>query len=160
MGTDKYGLPQGVLGPLPDDFFSCLGRVVCVSAVLEQQLEALYEQMALRGSPVGKQLPASECVQRCLKLVEELPAYARPRVHEYLVAVEGVLDKRNSLVHSAYPTATDGTVWGHKPSRKSAGGSFDAITIDVPALIVAIGEMGNLATDFGSVLALCGNRVR
>lgn len=45
-GADGYGLPQGVLGLHPDEFYGTIGRIVCVCAVLEEQITTLRHSLA------------------------------------------------------------------------------------------------------------------
>jgi len=35
VSVDEYNLPAGILGLHPDGFYGAIGRIVCVSAVLE-----------------------------------------------------------------------------------------------------------------------------
>lgn len=46
MDVDGYNLPSSILGPHPEEFYGAVGRIVCICAVLEQQLAAMRYALA------------------------------------------------------------------------------------------------------------------
>ena len=119
-GIDEFGVPDTLFGPLPDGFFPALGRAIAVSALLEDLLRELLQQ--LRNEPQD-----SYSTTGALGLVEELRKEASARATQpdwatfenFLSRVEKSLVYRNHLAHNLWPAQPDGSLYGHRLERKS-----------------------------------------
>jgi hypothetical protein len=160
MTVDSYGLSSSVLGPHPDEFFGAIGRIVCVCAVLEQQLIALrhamqnVEQGKFTHQPVGRQIEVAR------SLTGDLPTTHAASVTSYLDRASEAFAYRNVVVHSAFPAQAEGVIWGHRPtrSRDVTDGSADSVQTSLAELNKFIGGLSKLAEDFNGVFAVCAAR--
>lgn len=156
MSSDPFGLPPTILGPLPDEFFGAVGRIVCVCAVLEQQVSTLRHTLARAEQGAFTHQPVSKQIQEARSLATVLAADHRNRVHEFLAAAEQAFEERNSVVHSAFPAQDSGRLMGHRPvrDRSVTDGSAQWTVTSVDGLKRLIGRLSRLVLDFNQVFAL------
>lgn len=114
------GVPETMFGDVPEDFYSLVGRVTMVAALLENRLHVLFCVLAnapqdrLAGEP-GKRL-IRECRQRLDRV--------RPERHDeaaaLLDAAEAALSRRHEVVYSLWPFAPGDRVhrWRDVPTRR------------------------------------------
>jgi hypothetical protein len=160
MDVDDYNLPIGILGLHPEDFYGSVGRIVCVCAVLEQQLTAMrhalahVEQGKYTHEPVSEQIKAA----RALSLV--LPHPAGQHIRDFLSRVVEAFDRRNEVVHSAFPAQPDGRIWGHRPVRDKTvlDGRASFVETNLADLKAYIADLSKLVQDFNQVFAYCAYR--
>ncbi|MBZ5735140.1 hypothetical protein K8Z61_11605 [Nocardioides sp. TRM66260-LWL] len=118
MRVDAFGVPDTLLGPLPDEFYGAVGRIICLSALLENKMLSLYQ--ALTGSQQDEhtRLPLSELVNRCSAVVSAAgPSDTRDRMSTYLVLVDSATKDRNDYAHNLWPAQPDGQFFGWRPGR-------------------------------------------
>ena len=48
-GTDRYGVPSNITGRHSEDFFSTLGRIVSLAAILENKILSFYQYLVGRS---------------------------------------------------------------------------------------------------------------
>lgn len=160
MTTDSLNLSDRVLGPHPDEFYGAVGRIVCVCAVLEQQLSAMRHALEQVEQDKFSQQPASSHSKIARELLHELSPEDGERVRQFLDRADVVLSRRNSIVHSSFPAQAEGRLWGHRPTRNKAvtDGSGQTIETTVEALKEFVSELSKLAEDFNQVFAVCASR--
>jgi len=159
VSIDAYNLPTGILGHHPEDFYGALGRIVCVSAVLEDKITSLrhtleqVEQGRFAHEPAGQQIP---------KARELAGAHLSPpdadRVRAFLDRAKDAFKRRNDFVHSSFPSQPAGRVFGHRPARskKVTDGTADVIETSVDIMRLFIGDLATLVQEFNAIFALCG----
>lgn len=160
MSIDKYGLPSGILGDHPDEFYAAVGRAVCVCAVLEDKITSLrhslerVEQGRFAHQPVSAQIRVTRALAR------RLPDSAAETVGTLLNRVDTVVTTRNALVHSSFPAQPSGRLWGHRPARDRSmtDGSADTFETSIENLRHLIGEVAELIQGFNHVLAVCSHQ--
>jgi hypothetical protein len=159
-GVDGYHLPHGILGRHPDEFYGAVGRVVCVCAVIEDQVTTLRHTLA--GLSQGER--THEPVDRQIKVARShLPVLddsARLLVGQYLDAAAAAFRHRNELVHSSFPAQPDGRLWGHRPTRDRmvTDGRADTVETSLGELLEFIGRLAALVRSFNHVHAAAGLR--
>lgn len=79
-GVDEYGLPLGVLGAHRNEFFSAIGRVVCVCAVLEAKVTTLRHTLERTGQGSFTNQPVSQQIIRVRDLSRRLPEPGPDRI--------------------------------------------------------------------------------
>lgn len=158
--VDSFGLPAGVLGRHPEQFFAAIGRVVCVSAVLEEKITVLRHTLA--GAPQGRftQEPMSKQIHAATSLAGALPDPDAERVRMFLRESEHAFIRRNGLVHSSFPAQPDGSLWGHRPTRDKSvtDGRSDTVETSIEELTEFIAELAELVQSFNLVHAAAANR--
>ena len=157
MDTDTYGMPEKILGPHPDEFYGAVGRIACVSAVLEQNLAAVRHTLALAYQGQHTREPVGTQIQMARGLANSLPAERRARVHAYLDSAKVAVDRRNAIVHSAFPAQASGQLIGHRPVRDKTvlDGRASWTETSPDDLRELIGHLSQLVLEFNGVYALC-----
>jgi hypothetical protein len=159
-GADEYGLPIGVLGLHPDEFYSAIGRVVCVCAVLEDKVMTLRHTLA--GAEQGRftREPVSAQIKAARALSNGLPEPGPEKINSFCDKAEAAFHHRNELVHSSFPAQPDGRLWGHRPARSKAltDGTADTVETTIGELRAFMGELASLVGVFNQVHALAGMR--
>jgi hypothetical protein len=160
VNTDAYNLDLNVLGPHPDEFYGAVGRIVCASAVLEQQISAMRHALAQVQQGTYSHEQVSDHIRAARKFAKSLPDQDGQRVRAFLKRAERAFDKRNDVVHSAFPAQADGRIYGHRPIRDRAvtDGTSTPFETTMPELKEFIGRLSGLAREFNRVHALCSSR--
>jgi hypothetical protein len=158
--VDDYGLPAGIVGRHPDEFYGAMGRIVCVCAVLEDKVTALRHTLA--RAPQGKytQQPVSKQIDVARSFSRGLPDAAPKPISAFLDEVDDALRRRNDLIHSSFPAQPDGRLWGHRPTRDKSvtDGRADTVETSLEELHAFIIELAELVQRFNQVHALAGTR--
>jgi len=155
-GVDVYGLPVGVLGAHPNEFFSAIGRVVCVCAVLEEKVTTLRHTLERAGQGSFTHQPVSKQIIRARELSRRLPEPGPAEIGAFCDNAEAAFQRRNELVHSSFPAQPDGRLWGHRPVRdkSTTDGSVQTVETTLEELSVFISELARLVRDFNTVHGL------
>lgn len=158
--VDEYGLPVGILGSHPNEFYGAIGRVVCVSAVLEDKVTSLRHSLEGAGQGTFAGEPVSNQIRRARRLCQGLPEPGPEQIRAFCDKAEAAFLRRNVLVHSSFPAQADGRVWGHRPARDKTitDGTADTVETTMEELCTFIRELAGLVFDFNTVHALAGRR--
>jgi hypothetical protein len=153
---DDYGLPLDVLGFHPDEFFSAIGRVVCVCAVLEDKVATLRHTLERARQGSFTLQPMTQQIRRARDLSRRLPEPAPETIGAFCDRAETAFARRNELVHSSFPAQADGRLWGHRPVRDkiNADGSAQTVETTLEELCAFISELGRLVHDFNKIHGL------
>lgn len=155
-GVDDYGLPTGILGRHPEEFYGSIGRIVCVCAVLEDKITTLRHTLA--GAKQGQftHEPVSQQIDAARTLSRNLPDPAPERISRFLDEVQAAFRQRNDLVHSSFPGQPDGRLWGHRPTRLKnvVDGTADTIETSIGELRALIGKVAEIVESFNQVHAI------
>lgn len=154
--VDAYNLPIGVLGQHPDEFYGAVGRVVCVCAVLEDQVTTLRHTLARASQGQFTHQPVKAQIDTARTLALKLPKPAADVITVFLDEAAGAFSQRNALAHSSFPAQTDGRIWGHRPARERTvtDGRADTVETSVQEIREFIGRLSTLVGRFNSVHAL------
>jgi hypothetical protein len=157
MSVDGYNLPVGILGLHDEEFYGAVGRIVCVCAVLEQQLTTMRHSLAHAEQGRFTNEPVSAQIRDAQSLSEKLQQQAGDRVRSFLESANSAFERRNQIVHSAFPAQPGGSVWGHRPTRDKTivDGSADTVETSVADLKAYVAELSGLVQDFAGVFAYC-----
>ena len=71
--VDEYGLPLGILGAHPNEFYGAIGRVVCLCAVLEDKVATLRHTLERADQGIFTRQPVSKQITRARDLSRGLP---------------------------------------------------------------------------------------
>ncbi len=155
-GVDEYGLPLGVLGAHRNEFFSAIGRVVCVCAVLEAKVTTLRHTLERTGQGSFTNQPVSQQIVRVRDLSRRLPEPGPDRIGAFCDGAASAFDRRNELVHSSFPAQPDGRLWGHRPLRDqgTTDGSAQTVETTIEELCAFISELAHLVRDFNAIHSL------
>jgi len=155
-GVDEYGLPLGVLGAHPNEFYSAIGRVVCVCAVLEAKVTSLRHTLERSGQGSFTNQPVGQQIIRVRDLSRRLPEPGPDRIGAFCDGAAAAFDRRNELVHSSFPAQPDGRLWGHRPARDkgTTDGSAQTVETTIEELRDFISELAQLVRDFNAIHSL------
>ncbi|MBM0123439.1 hypothetical protein [Pimelobacter simplex] len=153
--VDAYGLPVGLLGRHSDEFYGAVGRVVCVCAVLEDQITTLRHTLAGASQGQFTHQPVKVQIDAARTLACRVPAAAAGVIVAFLDEAANAFSRRNDLAHSSFPAQPDGRIWGHRPARDRTvtDGRADTVETNVEAILELIGELSALVGRFSQVHA-------
>lgn len=101
---DRFGIPGNTFGSVPEDFYGAVGRVVMLSALIENQFEFVVTTLDRRpeseyaGQPIGELRRRLDRIAENRELSQQL-LDARAEIID-------VLAERNAIVHSLWPSPT------------------------------------------------------
>jgi hypothetical protein len=135
MASDSFGIPDGMLGQHPEEFYGAVGRIVTLSALLEHGLQALVEKLkpTSQGSLSSVSALASEGRKHLSRFGD--PSQ-RARAENFFADVDEAIKARNDVTHDLWPAQPGGDLLGWRPSRNKVIGA-DRTQIkptDMPAL--------------------------
>ncbi len=137
VSTDTYGVPDGLFGHVPEDFYALVGRIVLVASLVENHLLELVWALDQRQSQnfhAGKQ--GSELMKIARRELRSWPSLAADG-NDLLNRVFDDLGHRHALVHSMWPNPRHEQAFGWRPVLlKRSEGSNWIITVQtsVPEL--------------------------
>jgi hypothetical protein len=118
MASDSFDIPDGMLGQHPEQFYGAVGRIVTLSAVLENGLLSLVEK--LKSDP-QRSLAKMSATYLVAEGKRHLPRFGdaaqRARAERFFADVDGALKERNDVAHNLWPAQPGRELFGWRPSR-------------------------------------------
>lgn len=122
---DEFGLPLSLFGTLPDWFFPALGRVVAVSALLENSAQVLVETLAGFPQDTLSMAPIADLKKNALGAAEQIDLAnadsgadpVKPAVTDFFDRTAHLLDRRNGVVHAIWPAQPGEEQFGWRSAR-------------------------------------------
>jgi hypothetical protein len=119
--SDQFGVPANLMGRHPEEFFSILGRIVALSAILENKVLVFYQCVVGRRQDEHTALSMGQLIGKALQELQRLPPRDRQLAEDFLVEAKSITDKRNDYVHNLWPAQGDGRLFGWRAvSKKKA----------------------------------------
>lgn len=139
---DDFGVPGNAFGYVPEDFIRALGRVVMLSALVEN----LFSHVIMTLAGVSEEKIAGQPMGQLIAEFDRIAGYRTPTTHllEVKAEVESLLERRNELVHSLWPRhSPDGTRgWRPVTARKREGDEYikwiEVSDVDLRQLIAGL----------------------
>jgi hypothetical protein len=127
---DQFGVPFNLMGRHPEEFFSMLGRVVTLSASLENHLLVIYQSLVGAAQNEFTGVPVGKLLKRCRRELHRLDGRPDDRqlMEDFLAKAEEITERRNHYVHNLWPAQPGGRLFGWRPPREQ--GVQEAITIE------------------------------
>lgn len=119
MTVDEFGVPEDLFGPVPEDEYRLVGRIVTVAALVEVNLYDLLTELEqvpqsrYAGEPAATLLKRVEDVVGSLAFREDYVALARP----VLLRAREAFELRNAIVHGVRPVQDSGPGLAWRPVR-------------------------------------------
>jgi hypothetical protein len=128
--VDDYGVPSNLMGTHHEDFFALLGRVVALSASLENHVLVIYQSLVGAAQNHHTNVPVGNLLARCRKELHRLEGRPNDRqlVEIFLSKAETTIERRNHYVHNLWPAQPGGRLFGWRPPREK--GAQEAITVE------------------------------
>lgn len=122
VSTDASGVPSNLMGAHPEEFFSLLGRIVALSALLENRVLTFYQYLVGRRKDRYTELGVSKLIENSLAAIGALPDRAdQGLARGFLIEARAIITKRNDYVHNLWPAQGDGQLFGWRiPQKKNA----------------------------------------
>ena len=121
--TDAYGLTDSVRGDLSEDWFALVGRLVHVTALVEEQVLVVCSVVTGRQLVEVQRAQVRDAVSSCRS---EMPSFQngdRDAITSWLHGVESLRSYRHDIVHGLWPNET----FSHRsPMSKRATGGLSA----------------------------------
>lgn len=118
MTTDRFGVPGKVFGAHDEDFFSALGRVAALSALVEHQALGTFQTMTNALQSEHSQLPAGQLIEKaCKALLPINDDQDKQTLQRYFKDVSAALRERNDYIHNLWPAQPGDRLFGWRHSR-------------------------------------------
>lgn len=119
---DSFGVPSNLTGHHPEEFFSLLGRIVALSALLENRVLVFYQYLVGRRQDQHTELGVGRLITNALSEIRRLTLPAdRELAAEFLTEAKAITTRRNNYVHNLWPAQTDGRLFGWRvPQKRNA----------------------------------------
>jgi len=118
---DRFGVPPNLMGRHPEEFFSILGRMVALTAILENKILIFYQYLVGRRQDEHTGLFVGQLITNALGGLHPLPPRDRQVGEDFLLEAKAITDKRNDYVHNLWPAQGDGRLFGWRAvSKKKA----------------------------------------
>jgi len=120
--VDSFGVPSNLTGNHPEEFFSLLGRIVALSALLENRVLVFYQYLVGRRQDEHTEFGVGKLIANALGEIRTLPVPGdRQLGEEFLTEAKALTTKRNDYVHNLWPAQGDGRLFGWRvPQKKNA----------------------------------------
>jgi hypothetical protein len=115
---DRFGVPPNLMGRHPEEFFSILGRIVSLAAILENKILVFYQYLVGRRQDEHTGLFVGQLIANALQELPRLPPADRELAEEFLLEAKAITDKRNDYVHTLWPAQGDGRLFGWRAVSK------------------------------------------
>jgi hypothetical protein len=156
--SDQLGVPSNIMGRHNEEFFSMLGRIVALAAILEYKILVFYQYLVGRRLDVFTELAVAKLIARAQEDQHRLNASEDYQLaEEFLLEAKAVTQKRNAYVHNLWPAQSGGPTFGWRmPPKKNAKepiiteGTLDEMRDDLERL-VALLEVNHLNRILGLV---------
>jgi len=116
--TDRFGIPGNVFGAHDEDFFSALGRVAALSALIEHQALVTFQTMTNALQSEHTQLAASQLTEKACKALRPInDDQHKQTLQRYFQDVGAALRERNDYIHNLWPSQPGDRLFGWRHSR-------------------------------------------
>ena len=122
--TDRFGVPDHLLGPHTDEFYGCVGRVVALSALLEDRLRVLVSrQGGVTDGPANLGTMQVFVLIRMgtARMVAFIDEPTRSLAEVFFARALWAMDERNHIVHNLLPAQDDGPHLGWRSAGDESG---------------------------------------
>jgi hypothetical protein len=142
---DLFGVPLNIMGRHPEDFFSILGRIVALAAVLENKILVFYQYLVGRRQDEYTELSVGQLITNALRELHRLPPADGDRAKQWLLEAEAIVAKRNAYVHNMWPAQGDGRLFGWRVPKKrnateaiTSEGTLEEMRVDLNRLVALL----------------------
>ena len=128
---DSYGVPLNIMGHRSEEFFSALGRIVSLTAILENKILGFLQYLVGRSQQAHTKLSVGRLIDMASKELHRLPTDDREFADEFLGEAKAITTKRNDYVHNMWTAKGDGSFYGWRvPAKKDAKPLDMLVTIE------------------------------
>lgn len=118
---DEFGVPLNITGRHPERFYSMLGRIVSLAAILENKTLGFYQDVVGGTQDDFIELSLSALIAKSLKELHRLPEADAELARQWLSEAQAISSRRNDYVHSLWPAQGDGKLFGWRRRRMKDG---------------------------------------
>ncbi|RYU15551.1 hypothetical protein [Nocardioides iriomotensis] len=119
--TDQYGVPESMFGPVPEEFYGLVGRVVMVSTLVEDRTLMLLWALDDQPQPTHAGKPFWQLRQLIEQRLDDVASDLRAEIAAVMSRVSEAMDRRNGLVHSLWPNPSLEEAQGWRSKRVPNG---------------------------------------
>ncbi|MBS1887510.1 MAG: hypothetical protein JSU06_10015 [Actinobacteria bacterium] len=122
---DRFGVPPNLMGRHPEEFFSILGRIVALSAILENKILVFYQHLVGGSQDEHTGMPVGRLIAKARQELHRLPPEDRQLAEDFLLDAKAITEKRNDYVHNLWPVQGGGRLFGWRavPKQKAPSAS-------------------------------------
>jgi hypothetical protein len=126
--SDRFGVPPNLMGRHPEEFFSILGRIVALSAILENKILVFYQYLVGRRQDEHTGLSVGQLIAGAQQELQRLPPRDRQLAVDFLLDAKAITEKRNDYVHNLWPVQGGGRLFGWRAVSKKKDPSASITT--------------------------------
>lgn len=133
------------MGRHPEDFFSILGRIVALAAVLENKILVFYQYLVGRRQDEHSHLSVGQLTANALQELHRLTPADGDLAKGWLLEAQAMNAKRNDYVHNMWPGKGNGRLFGWRlPKKKNATepitteGTLEEMRVDLDRLVALL----------------------
>jgi len=122
---DRFGVPDSMIGSVPEDFYAVVGRIVLVATMVEDRTlmvlwaldDATQDTHAGRSASDIRREVATRATKHAAVLGDDLVSH----LGKVLADLTDASARRNALVHSLWPNPTEELAQGWRSTRQPKG---------------------------------------
>jgi hypothetical protein len=149
--SDRFGIPENMFGPVPEDFYALVGRIALVATLVEDRLLAILWALDDEVQPTHAGLSGTRLRELIGARLERVGPDMRAALGPLLTRVQAAMDRRNAVIHSLWPNPSlEGSQgWRSRRLPKSMGGGSEIVwTATSEAMLIGdLAELVSLSTD-------------
>lgn len=119
--ADRYGIPETMFGPVDDEFYGLMGRIVMMATLVEDRVLMLLWSIDDQPQPTHAGKPFRQLARLIEARLEGLPASVRSDITRVVTRASDAMNRRNALVHSLWPNPTLEQAQGWRSKRLPKG---------------------------------------
>jgi hypothetical protein len=154
--SDRFGVPDNMFGPVPEDFYALVGRIALVATLVEDRMLGVLWALDDQPQETYAGLPAFEISGQIDKRLHLVDNALGARVRAALIRAKGAMDKRSAVVHSLWPNPGLEVAQGWRSRRlpKSLGGGSEIVWTPASEQTLAadIAELVDLSTELMQIV--------
>lgn len=119
--ADRYGIAETLFGPVDDEFYGLMGRIVMVATLVEDRVLMLLWSVDTEPQPTHAGKPFRQLTTLIRDRIEGLPDGVRSDIAAVVTRASDAMDRRNEFVHSLWPNPTLEQAQGWRSKRLPKG---------------------------------------
>lgn len=152
--ADRFGIPETMFGPVDDEFYGLIGRIVMMATLVEDRILALLWSVDDQPQPTHAGKPFSQLKSLIDARMDGLPPTLRSDIARVLKRASDAMSRRNALVHSLWPNPTLEQAQGWRSKRLPKGNPDRSEIVWTPT------SAADMASDLAELMALQDEIVR
>jgi hypothetical protein len=119
--ADRYGIPETMFGPVDDEFYGLMGRIVMAATLVEDRMLMLLWSVDDQPQPTHAGKPFRQLTNLIEARLGDLSGSLKVDIEGVVARACDAMNRRNALVHSLWPNPTLEQAQGWRSRRLPKG---------------------------------------